>query len=278
MRQLLTFLWKYNFFLLFLLLEVLAFVMLVNDTFYQRSVVIGATNKLTGSANNTFNNITDYFYLKRINEKLARENALLRAHIPSSFLAADTNIFFVKDTLYRQQFQYISATVISNSTSKRNNYIMLNKGRKDGIERDMAVIAADGVVGMVKDVSWNFCSVMSLLNSKSRISAKIKKNNQLGTIMWDGSSSRTALLREVPTHVMLKRGDTIITSGFSHLFPEGIMVGTVNGHYVNAGDNFYTIHVKLSTDFNAIGYVMVVKNLIRQEEKQLEELSVDKDE
>ncbi|MCK9616585.1 MAG: rod shape-determining protein MreC [Lentimicrobiaceae bacterium] len=278
MLKLLAFLWKYKFFLLFLLLEALAFTMLISQTYYQRTVFTSSTNQFTGSIFSTVNSISDYFNLRKINDKLARENAMLRAHVSSSFLTADTNMFFIDDTLYKQQYRYISAKVIANTTSKRNNYLMLNKGRKDGIKKDMAVIAADGVVGIVNEVSANFCSVMSLLHGKSHISAKIKKNNQLGTLAWENNSPVFAYLKEVPTHVILKKGDTIVTSGFSNLFPEGIMIGTISGHYVNPGDNFYTIKIRLSTDFNAIGYVMVVKSLLKKEQTQLEELSKDKDE
>jgi rod shape-determining protein MreC len=276
MRYLFAFLWKHNFFFLFLLLEVTAFLLIANDNYYQSSSILNSTNRITGSIYTTSNNISEYFHLRKVNKKLAEENARLHSLSLNAFLKTDTNNFFVKDTFYRQRYEYISAKVISNSTSKRNNYIMLNKGRNFNIEKDMAVISAGGVVGIVKEVSQNFCSVMSVLHKKTKISAKIKKNNQLGTIVWNGQNATIGSLTEIPIHVRLVKGDTVITSGYSLLFPEGVMIGTIKNFYVAKGDNFYTVDVKFSTDFNAIGYVEIVKNLMREEQQQLEDKSIDK--
>jgi len=276
MRYLFAFLWKHNFFFLFLILEVIAFSLIANDNYYQSTTIINSTNRITGSVYTFTNNVSEYFHLRQVNKKLAEENARLHSLSLKAFLKNDTNNFFVNDTFYRQRYEYISAKVISNSTGKRNNYLMLNKGRNFNIAKDMAVISAGGVVGIVKEVSENFCSVMSVLHKKTKISAKIKKNNQLGTLVWNGQNATIGSLTEIPTHVLLVKGDTVITSGYSQLFPEGIMIGTIKDFYIAKGDNFFTVDVKFSTDFNAIGYVEIVKNLMREEQKELEDKAIDK--
>jgi len=149
----------------------------------------------------------------------------------------------------------------------------LNKGRLHGIRPDMGVIGPNGVIGIVKDVSGNFSSIMSLLHSEMQISAKIKKNNHLGTIIWEGFDHTKVTMLYIPPHVELERGDTIITSGFSQIFPEGIAIGEIDDFEVRRGDNFYTIDIKLFTDFNKLEYVQVVQNIFREEIDGLEALN-----
>jgi rod shape-determining protein MreC len=175
----------------------------------------------------------------------------------------------VKDTLYGQQYTFTVAKVISNSTTLRNNYIMLNKGKRHGIVRDMAVFNSDGIVGTVVSVTDNFSWVMSILNQHTRLSARINRLNQMGTIVWKGGSPAIGTLLDIPAHVKIKRGDTISTSGYSHIFPEGIMAGTVEKIYVESGDHFYTIDFRFSADLNSLQYVYIVKNLLRDEQDEL---------
>ena len=152
----------------------------------------------------------------------------------------------------------------------RNNYLTLNKGEKDGIQNDMAVITSTGIVGQVKDVSDNFCTVMSVLHSKVTISSKIKKDGSYGPLTWDGVDFRYATLTDIPTHVRLAKGDTIVTTAFSRTFPENILIGTVESFERPSGKYFYTIKVKLSTDFKKLTYVYIVKNIHKAEQEELE--------
>ncbi|MCK4677820.1 MAG: rod shape-determining protein MreC [Bacteroidales bacterium] len=274
MRTLFTFLWKHYFFFLFLILEIISFIFIVNHSYYQRATIISSANGISGYVYNTANSITGYFGLKKANEGLAEENARLRSLESVVLLATDTLQHFRNDSTHKQLYQYISAKVISNSTSKRNNYLLLNKGLSQGVGNDMAVITPKGVVGIVKDVSLNFSSVLSVLHKQTRISAKLKKNNQLGTLIWQGTNYRIGTLKDIPTHIQLNLGDTVITSGFSHIFPEGIPIGSINEYYIEGGNNFYTIKLDFFVDINNLSYVMVVNNLMKKEQDSLAKKSM----
>ena len=269
MRYILAFIWRYKYFFLFLALEIASVALIINKSYYQQSVITNATDGFTGGIYNTWSDISSYFKLKKENERLANENARLWQKLTESQLTTDTTGMRVKDTLYGQQYTYTVAKVISNSTTLRNNYIMLNKGKRHGIVRDMAVFNPDGIVGTVVSVSDNFSWVMSMLNQHTKLSARINRLNQMGTIVWNGGSPAIGTLLDIPAHVKIKKGDTISTSGFSHIFPEGIMAGTVEKIYVESGDHFYTIDFRFSADLNSLQYVYIVKNLLREEEIEL---------
>jgi rod shape-determining protein MreC len=275
MRHIFAFIWKHNFFFLFLVLEVVSLIFIANRSFYHRSVLSNGTDRFTGSVLTTWSGITSYFSLKQENIRLANENARLQRILTQSQITKDTTGFMVADTSYNQQYRYTVAKVIGNSTSRRDNYIMLNKGLKHGIRRDMAVLSPDGVVGTVVSVSENFSWAMSLLNKHTRISARIARINQMGTVVWDGGNPSVGTLQDIPAHVKVLPGDTISSSGFSHIFPEGIMVGTVEEIYVEEGAHFYTIYFRFSADMNSLRNVYVVKNLFRDEQIELSKDVID---
>jgi len=275
MRHILAFIWKHNFFFLFLVLEVVSLVLIANKSFYQGSVLGNATDRFTGTVVSGWSGITSYFNLKQENERLAEENTRLHRMLTQEQITSDTATLSVADTTYNQQYTYTVAKVISNSTNRRDNYIMLNKGRRHGIERDMAVINSEGIVGTVVSVSSNFSWVMSALNKHSRISGRINRINQMGTVMWQGGNPASGTLHDIPAHVKIHEGDTISTSGYSLIFPEGIMVGTVEQIDVETGDHFYIIQFRFAADFNSLRYVYVIKNLIREEQTELQKNIID---
>jgi rod shape-determining protein MreC len=270
MRNILVFLARYHFILLFILLELFSITLLVNSTFYQSSALLHAGNRVTGRFYTSISNATDYLKLRTTNEHLVMENALLRQMKGVSFLKNDTSSFWVNDTLYKQQYKYIVAKVVLNTVGKRNNYIMLDKGSRSGIHKDMAVITSNGIVGTVINVSENYSWIMSLLNKHTRISGRIKKNDQMGTIVWSGIDHLYGTLTDIPAHVKIAKGDTIVSSGYSYIFPAGLMVGTISDFRVEQGEHFYTIPFRFSVDFNALQYVYVVKNLMKDEQEALE--------
>ena len=218
----------------------------------------------------TVDEVTAYIALKKANQILSEENARLSNRLPSAFMRTDTAQFFVNDSLFRQQYQYVSATVISNTVNRRNNYMKINKGRKHGLRPDMAVLAPNGVAGQIIEVSQNFSSVMSMLNSNTRVNAKMKNSNQTGSLFWPGHDYRFGKLVDIPSHVSIHIGDTVITSGYSHIFPEGQMLGTVEELNHAPGGNFWDITLRFSVDYNSLQYVYVVKNLMKDELLQLE--------
>lgn len=275
MRHILAFIWKYNFFFLFLVLEVAALILIANTSYYQSAVLNRITYGVSGNILNTWSGITSYFRLRDENLQLAADNIRLRQQLTRNQSSTDTLSVAVTDTATGIQYRYTLAKVISNSTNRRDNYIMLNKGRKHGINRDMAVINADGVVGTVVSTSDNFSWVMSVLNKHSKISGRINRLNQMGTVVWQGGSPMMGSLTDLPAHVKVKTGDTITTSGFSHIFPENIPIGTVRHIALNKGDHFYTIQFNFAADLNSLGTVYIVKNLYQHEQQELSKQVID---
>lgn len=275
MRNLISFLWKNYFFFLFLILEALALFILINTNYYQKRVVINTTTDASGNVLQVYDNVMAYFELKDANKILAQENAFLRNHQPGDHQLPDSNMVIHSDSSHSTQFLYHPAKVISNSINRRNNYIKLNKGRKHGVEPDMAVVAPNGVVGQVVEVSDNFSSVMSVLNSQIRISAKLKSSNQVGSLFWDGRDYKKGKLIDIPSHVQFAKGDTVITSGYSHIYPEGILIGVVEDYKIEPGDNFFEIDVRFLVDYNNIHYVYTIENIYRQELMELENMQTE---
>lgn len=251
------------------MLEIFSFILLVNNTYYQRAMIIKTSNRVTGNVYKTFNSISEYFSLRKTNKSLADENARLHDLLKDAYMARNVSTYTVNDTIYQQRYQYVAAKVLGNSLNKRDNFLVLNKGLRQGITSEMAVISTQGVVGIVKDASDNFCSVISVLNSQNHISAKIKKNNQNGTVIWDGPDYRYGTLKDIPGHVLVDIGDTIVTSSYSQIFPEGILVGTISDYSLIEGNNFYSIEIKFSVDYNQLEYVEVVKDLMKGEIKKV---------
>ena len=270
MQNLLKFLLRYHFLLLFILIETFSIFLLINNNNYQNSKFVGFTRSLSGTFYERVNNLQDYLNLREKNRKLARENLELRNFI-SKHLNTRTDTFLTQtDTIYQQQYQYIGARVINNSINKQHNFITLNKGLKSGIEPDMGVMSQDGIIGVVKGVSDHFSTVISLLNNELKISAKHKKSGYFGSLNWSGKDYQYVRLQQIPLHTQLSKGDTIITSGYSTIFPEGVMIGFVDS-WEERGGSFFEITVKLSTDFKDITNVYVIKNIFREEQKKLEE-------
>jgi rod shape-determining protein MreC len=263
---------KYNFFLLFLILQGVSFYLLVNNNSFHRTTFINTSNYYVGQTYEAYSAATDYLKLSYNNKILAEENARLLNEMRMSFYDLDSTQSQVRDSLYKQQYTFVEAKIINNTVNKINNYITLNKGSMHGIKKEMAVISSSGVVGIVKDVSEHFSSVISILNSNIKISSKIKKNGYFGSLVWDGKSPRYCNLLDIPIHAQVEAGDTIITSEYSNIFPQGIMIGVVSETSV-AGESFKGIRVELSVNFDNLSYVYVVNNLLKEERERLEKSS-----
>jgi len=269
MKNFLLLIRKYNFFLLFLMLQITSFYLLVINNSYHRTSFINSSNFYVGQVYSSYATLTDYLKLSYNNRILAEENARLLNEMQFAWYELDSTQVNVKDSLYKQQYTFIEARIINNSTNRINNYITLNKGKMHGLEKDMAVISSSGVVGIVKDVSDHFSSVISILNAQIKISSKIKKNNYFGSLVWDGKSSQYCNLIDIPIHAPVEVGDTIITSEHSNIFPQGIIVGTVS-ETSTEGQSFKLIRIKLSVNFDNITNVYVVKDLLKEERRKLE--------
>ncbi len=271
MRSLLRYLIKNYAFLLFIFLEVVSLLFVFNFNKYQKVQYLNSSNRITASVYNSFNSVIEYFELAKVNRSLAEENARLKSSSQlSSHLTIITDSVSTNFIQSNSDYRYISAWVINNSVNKALNYITLNKGRKDGVKPDMGIVSPQGIVGVVVTVSENYAMGFSVLNKRWGASAKLKKSGYFGPVEWSGGDYQIANLMEIPFHVKLAVGDTIVTSSYSAVFPEGIMIGTVHSFARPEGESFYQIEIKLGTDFKSIHYVEVVDNL---DKAQLNELN-----
>jgi rod shape-determining protein MreC len=273
MRSLIRYLIKNHAFVLFILLEVLALVMVFSFNSFQKATYLNSANRLTGKIYDTYHSVTGYFGLTKINRELAQENARLRMYIENQpEFVANTDSIFLNFSEFDSVYRFIPAQIISNSVNRPFNYLTLNKGRKHGIKPDMGIISARGIVGVVGQVSESYAMGLSVLNQRWSISAKLKKNGYYGSLIWDGMDYRVASLTEIPLHVDIAVGDTVVTSGYSSIFPEGILVGTINNFSKPDGENYYTVEVKLSVDFKSVSYVEVVEIKTRTEIDELDKM------
>jgi rod shape-determining protein MreC len=269
MRNLWIFISKYNAFFLFITFLSVSFYLLIKNNSYQRASIWNSSNQVVGLVYERVNQFTSYLVLGRANDSLAAENARLRNQLKTSFFDTKIKQKSVVDSISQQQYTYIEARVINNSVHQKNNYITINRGEKQGIKKGMGVISSSGIVGIVLNVSEHYATIQSLLHSDTRISVSVKNN--IGSLVWgDGNyNPRIAILKDIPNHVRIKEGDSVVTSGFS-LFPAGIEIGKVIRTDVKSGDSFLNIEVNLTTDFATLQYVNVVNNLLSREQQLLE--------
>ena len=269
MRNLLNFLERYNNLIIFLILEGVAFYFIATRNYYHNTKVVNSMRWLTHGVEAKVSDVKIYLNLKNINDNLANENTILRNSINELLRNENSFFFTVSDTIYQQTYQYTSARLTSNSVNKQYNFFTINKGTRSGLAPDMAVIADGGVAGVISGCSENFSIVMSLINLDFRLSARIKSNGYFGSLAWDGKDYRTAILHDIPQHIAVSVGDTIETTGFSAIFPEGITIGVISD-FESPGSDFYTIKVLLKTDFRKLQYVDVAANRRKEEFIELE--------
>ena len=274
MRSLFRFLLRNYFLMMFLALEAISLSLMVSFNNYQRVTFFNSSNNIVGDVYQRFSTMDDYFSLGRTNARLAAENASLRKQLQFRIMNQVKYPINRPDTVDAPAYIFTSAKVINNSTNKQFNYITLNKGSRQGIKPDMGIISADGVVGVITNVSPNYSTGLSLLNKRFSISAKITNNNYSGSLVWDGEHYNMAELKEIPFHVIVNIGDSVVTSENSGIFPEGIMIGKITKFDVESGTNFYNIKVELSTNFKTLKYIEVVQNTKHAELKKLESNNV----
>jgi rod shape-determining protein MreC len=269
MENLLRFLRHYYYVFLFLLLEGVSIYFISLRDSRQSSAIISVTNTISGSFYSVFENIDSYFFLRSRNEALVKENMALRKQLSTSFVKIVNNTHQEEDTIYKQRFSFIDAKVISKTINKRNNYFMIDKGRLSGIDVDMGVISPDGVVGVVVKTSDNFSLVMSVLHQDSKLNVRNARTKTTGTLVWNGKNYSVGQVIDMPSSIAIKKGDTIITSGFSVDFPEGIMVGTIKNFSKEKGTGFYNVDVNFSTEYNKLEFVYVIRNFFKIEQNTL---------
>lgn len=269
MNDLLRFLRRYYHVFLFLLLEGICVYFISCNSYRQGSYITSIANNVSGSVNGFFDNVTSYFYLRSTNEALVQENVRLRKMVESSYVKIVNNVHKEEDTVYKQMYSFIDARVIYKTVNKRNNFFMLNKGSISGIEPDMGVISPNGVVGVVIKTTPNFSLVMSVLHQDSKLNVRNERTKTTGTLLWNGKNYATGQIIDMPSSLTVKKGDNIVTSGFSRNFPEGISIGKIKSFKKDKGTGFYEIDIKFSTDYNKLEYVYVIKNYFKIEQDRL---------
>jgi len=273
MQQLIYFLRKYRFFLFFLLLEVIALFLVINNHAFHRSKFVSSANGITGGFYNKASSISDYFQLDEENAQLSEENAVLRNRIEQLRHALDSVSEYrvIDTTQYFQQYKYILGRIQKNQYSGANNFLTINLGTNDSIAKEMAVVNSKGIIGITEKVSTNYSRVQSILNQKSSISAKLKKNSaHMGNLKWNAKDYNIVQLEGLPRQAEIQKGDTIITSGNSAIFPGGIPIGTVID--VQGGETSVNriVNVLLFNDMSSIKNIYVIKNFDKIEIREIE--------
>ena len=285
MRNLFRLILKYHYIFLFLILEIFSLSMVVSYNNFQQAKFLTSSNGLSGYFYENFAGVFQVFDLKKANTELAEENAQLRTALQHYQLRTINNshqsylternplITMTRDSLNKIVYLFTTARVINNSINQRHNFLTLNKGRYQGVKENMGVISAGRVVGLVTNVGDNYSTVISILNEKWKLSAKIKRNDFFGSLSWNGRDYRKVQLNEIPYHVPVMNGDTVVTTGFTSSFPEGLEIGIVSEYSLGSGSNFYKIDIDLAVDFKSIVQVALVENRQLKEINKLELLN-----
>jgi rod shape-determining protein MreC len=270
MQQIIYFFQRFKYFLFFLLLEIIALSITVNNLSFHNSKYVNSANAVTGYFFSKSSSLTEYLSLKSENERLSDENVLLKNKLSQQISDTISKDFFVIDSVkYFQKYKYTNAKIIKNDYTKSFNFILINKGVKDSVGKEMAVINSKGVIGITDESSNNYTRVKSILNYNSSINARLKNTNYFGSLTWNGKNYNIVQLEDIPRQAPLQVGDTIETDGKSSIFPEGILIGEI----VNINRNNTTntsVDIQLFNDMSNLGYVNVIKNLHKEEIQSLE--------
>jgi rod shape-determining protein MreC len=265
MQQLIYFFQKYRYFLFFVLLEFIALFLIINNNTFHKSKFISSANGVTGGIYENFSNLSEYFNLKTRNEELALENEKLKNLIEKYNSTQDSTINGeIIDTLvYNQKYTYSKAKIIKNNYNTTNNFLTINRGVSQGVQKEMAVINSKGIIGITENSNSNYSRVQSILNSNSKINARLKNNTHFGSLEWDGKDYNIVQLHDVPRQAAIQVGDTIITGGKSTIFPEGILIGTIIN--IDTKNSKNLIEIQLFNDMSNLGHVYVITHLDKKE-------------
>lgn len=274
MSELFAFIARHSKWFVFAILASISCVLLLRTDPYKQHLYLTSAGRMASTMYKGANSVTSYFNLHEINEGLNRRNAELQMEVSELRQAIDILRQQGYDDTLRlenevQHFNYVVAKVISNSVSRPYNYITINKGSRDGIRPELGVIDHNGVVGIVSNVGPSSARVISLLNPHFRLSCKIKRTDYFGSLVWTGGRTDEAMIEELPRHTVFAVGDTIVTSGYSSVFPEGLHVGIIVDDDVDNNQNFFSLRVGLLSDFTTLSNVQVIENSMSDELKAI---------
>ncbi len=271
MRNLFLIFIRYGGFLTFLALEALSFFLIIQFNDDQSRIYFHSVQQLTGYLDDQTREVNRYIKLREDRDSLAEENARLKTLLNYTKFdkpPKQDSLDHLKDSL---MFFFINAEVVKQTLSTSNNYFTLNKGFKDGVKKRMGVLGLNGIVGIVRNVSENYCYAMSLKHSQVKISASLKKSNHFGSLTWQGGGSEVFLLEDIPKNAPLEKGDTVQTSGYSYHFPPEVLIGTIDTFFIEKGSSFYSAEVKLINDLAKTRFVYIVEAIDKEEQLSLEQ-------
>ncbi len=271
MRNLLRFIATYRLAFLFILLQLLSFILLFRSNSYHNAVAFHSAQNWIGNIYEWRSNITQYFELRKENERLVAENKRLRKKLLAYQEDSRFKISPGRDSSYRKRYRIKGARVINSTIHRRNNHLTIDRGRKSGIKPDMGVVGPNGIVGVVRNVSEHFATVLPVLNTNFRASVKLKRSEAIGLLEWDGADPLRANMVDVAQHVKVRKGDSVVTRGAASIFPEGVPVGVVKEIRTDPSLNYHKIEVKLSTDLSKVHNVYVIGDRFKEEKEELEE-------
>jgi rod shape-determining protein MreC len=275
MQNLFAFFYRYAFVFLFLILEFISIRLIVSRNENQRTIFLNSSNLMVGALYERMDAVRKYFGLRQDNAALAEENSRLKNQLANLLNASPQITDSITDTVYRQRFVMHAAQVVNNSIERRNNVMTINKGARDGIDKYATVVEPTGIVGFVTHLGIRYATVMSILNSNSRVSAMVKRTSTRGNLVWPGNSPLVMNVEAIPKHADVRVGDTIVTSSFSH-FPAGHPVGEITKATIEPGENFYLIEVRLFNDLARTNHVYVVNDLHKSELDSLNQFNTQK--
>jgi len=286
MRNLILFFTRYHAFFLFLFLETVCVVLIIQNNHFQRTKFMSSAGEVTSGVFGVRSAVTDYFGLRDKNADLAEQNATLLTQLnllqQNNLVAVVDSSRGVVDLINKVDtsvvdsnrvaplYRFHKAKVVNKSVTRLRNYLTIDKGSNDGLRPEMGVVGPHGIIGIIDHVSANYATILSLLHKETQLSAKIQKNNYFGSLIWNGKDEHIAQLKDIPNNVTVEKGDMIVSSGYSSLFVEGIPVGTVENIHLQPGNNFQLIDVRLSTIFRKVDYVYVIDFTDQSEIKALE--------
>ncbi|HEY4285472.1 MAG TPA: rod shape-determining protein MreC [Puia sp.] len=277
MRNVFLFIRRHFNFLFFLVLQIIALSFLFRYNKFHEAAFLNVSTEITGRVNEKYNGIEYYFQLKKTNESLVRENLTLRQQLKDNYEAPDSVRRLILDTIKVDsgksliKYRILEAKVVNNSIGSQTNYLTIHRGFAQGVRPNMGVTGPQGIVGSVVNVSENFATVMSMLHRQFKVVAKLKNGRETGTIDWDGQSPLFVTMRNIPRSANVNKGDTVLTTQISSLFPANLMVGTVYDIIPDNASNFNILKIRPATNFSNIEYVYVVDNLQYDEQKRLED-------
>jgi rod shape-determining protein MreC len=257
-------------------LQIVSLYFLFNYNRYHQAAFNSVAGEVTGKISAQHSNVTDFFKLRQANLDLAEENARLRGMLKDNYQGPDSSKQIIVDSirvdslLSIKRFEYLPAKVVGNFVSMQNNYLTIYRGSNQGLKKDWGVIGPQGIVGRIVDISPNNATVMSVLNRDFRVNCQIKNSGNNGSAYWDGADPSYIFLKDIPKSDTVKRGDTILTSQLSDIYPPGIMVGTVAEVLNDKSSSFYTLKLKTATNFYNVQYVTVINDMQKEERQQLE--------